>query len=234
MNQNNNLTYENNPYGYYLSQAPQQKNSNAPIIFLAIVMILAMGIFGFFMTNLIGRNSNQPTVIYTPSAPQQTAPAVPDYTPAPSSNNSEPQKAEERIVDNKDSNIGARFTDVFVQSNDLVDNFGKVYAHAYKINCVEKEFTIALDGTYQYLKGTFALSEFDSMQNYVYARITVFDENGHKIYVSGDIDEKHPDPINMCVDISGHKSVKVMIEGCSQYVCPITLISEGLFLTNDI
>ena len=236
-NQNNDLTYDNYPYGNYpnnygpygaVTQKP--KNSNATVIIAGAIMTLTLVIFGFIMVNLMKKDT-QPTVIYTPSQTESSS----SYTPAPEQAQTPVTESAPVEVDDSYINMGPRYTDVFVQSNDLVDNYGNRYACAYRINGTEKEFTINIpDSSYRYLKGTFALSEFDSRQNYVYARITVFDENGTKIYVSGDIDEKHPEPINMCVNVSGYKTVKVMIEGCSQYVTPITLISEGLFLCKDL
>ena len=139
----------------------------------------------------------------------------------------------EREVSDRDFNIGRRYTDVFVQGNDLTDNYGHTYKSAYQIIANDKTLKISLDGTYRYLKGSFALSYEDSGDDFNYARVTIYDGNGKKFYVSRDISKKDPSPIDLYVDVSGLSTIEVEIEGYDRYVIPVTLISEGLYLTNE-
>lgn len=194
-------------------------NTKAILISLILTILLTFGA-GFFVLSKIRSMFEE-------------KPAQVVYVDRYENNNNNGVQEETKELDDSDFNIGRRYSDVFVQGNDLKDNYGNIYSNAYKIIASDKTMSISLDGKYRYLKGDFALSYEDGDEDFNYARVYVYDEDGNKIYVSRDISQNDPEPIRMLVDVSGCKRIRVEIEGYDRYVIPVTLISSGLYLSND-
>ena len=196
-----------------------RKRNPLPALLLAVIGLLT----GFITAKLLITENN---------APQKEV----IYIPQPVIKITDDDKGKEKVanldITNNDVHSGTPYTEIFIQSNNLVDNFGNTYGNAYRLRANDASVYVTVNGDYRYIKGTFAIMK-DSASVFNHFVIYAYDEDGTQIYKSETIDPSHPEPLDICIKVSGCKTVRIKFSGYDRFFNSLEVISTGLYFSNS-